>query len=43
MEGKKYFSEKLFTSFQLRSRVLEDNFYRRLKDTIDLQWVYKAC
>ena len=42
MQGKKHFSEKLFTSFQLSSRVPEDNFYRRLKDLLNLQWLYKA-
>ena len=42
MQGKKHFSEKLFTNFQLSFRVPEDNFYRRLKDTLDLQWLYKA-
>ncbi|MEO6547229.1 MAG: IS1182 family transposase [Ferruginibacter sp.] len=41
MQGKKHFSEKLFTSFQLSSRVPEDNFYRRLKESIDLHWLYK--
>lgn len=39
--GKKQFSEKLFTSFQLSDRVPEDNFYRRIKSTLDLQWLYK--
>lgn len=42
MQGKKHFSEKLFTNFQLSSRVPEDNFYRRLKGALDLQWLYKA-
>ena len=42
MQGKKHFTEKLFTNFQLSSRVPEDNFYRRLKDTLNLQWLYKA-
>ena len=42
MQGKKQFSEKLFTSFQLSSRVPEDNFYRRLKDLLNLQWLYKT-
>lgn len=42
MQGKKQFSEKLFTSFQLSQRVPEDNFYRRLKEILDLQWLYKA-
>lgn len=42
MQGKKYYAAKLFTSFQLSERVPGDNFYRRLKDTIDMQWLYKA-
>jgi transposase len=42
MQGKKNYQEKMFTSFQLSSRVPEDNIYRRLKDVLDLQWLYKA-
>src|SRR6185312_4296150 len=42
MQGKKYYSEQLFTSFQLSHRVPEDNFYRRLKGLLDIQWLYKA-
>ena len=42
MQGKKQFSEKLFTNFQLSERVPEDNFYRRLKNVLSLQWLYKA-
>jgi len=42
MQGKKYFSEKLFTNFQLSDRVPVDNFYRRLKEILELQWLYKA-
>jgi transposase len=42
MQGKKRYTEKLFTSFQLSSHVPEDNFYRRLKGALDLQWLYKA-
>jgi transposase len=41
MQGKKHYSEQLFTSFQLSQRVPEDNFYRRLKELLDLQWLYK--
>ena len=41
MQGKKHYSEQLFKSFQLSQRVPEDNFYRRLKDLLDLQWLYK--
>lgn len=42
MQGKKQYAEKLFTSFQLSSHVPADNFYRRLKESLDLQWLYKA-
>lgn len=42
MQGKKQFTEKLFTSFQLSDRVPADNFYRRLRSVLDLQWLYKA-
>jgi len=42
MQGKKKFSEKMFTNFQLSERVPADNFYRRLKEVLNLQWLYKA-
>jgi transposase len=42
MQGKKQFTEKLFTNFQLSERVPADNFYRRLKEVLHLQWLYKA-
>ena len=42
MQGKKQFTEKLFTFFQLSDRVPADNFYRRLKALLDLGWLYKA-
>jgi transposase len=42
MQGKKQFTEKLFTSFQLSDRVPAENFYRRLKEVLNLQWLYKA-
>lgn len=42
MQGRKQFQEKLFTSFQLSDRVPPDNFYRKLKSILDLQFVYKA-
>lgn len=41
MQGKKQYTEQLFKSFQLSQRVPEDNFYRRLKDLLNLQWLYK--
>jgi Transposase and inactivated derivatives len=40
MQGKKDYQEKLFMSFQLSSRVPEDNFYRRLKSALNLDFLY---
>ena len=40
MQGKKQYAEKLFTTFQLSDHVPADNFYRGLKDELDLQWLY---
>lgn len=42
MQGKKQHHEKLIPSFRLSERVPEDNFYRRLKEVLDLQWLYAA-
>ena len=42
MQGKKHYSEKLFKQFQLSDRVPADNFYRRLKEMLELRWLYKA-
>lgn len=42
MQGKKKYQEQLFTSFQLSEHVPVDNFYRRLRDVLDLQWLYRA-
>jgi transposase len=41
MQGKKLHQEKLFVQFQLSSKVPEHNFYRRLKEDLDLRWLYK--
>jgi transposase len=41
MQGKKQFNEKLFLSFQLSDRVPAGNFYRRLREQLDLQFIYK--
>ena len=41
MQGKKYYQEKLFSSFQLSSRVPQNNFYRRLGTALDLSILYK--
>ena len=42
MQGRKAFEERLFTNFQLSDRVPVDNFYRRLKETIDFHFLYKT-
>lgn len=41
MQGKKDYQEKLFINFQLSDRVPKENFYRRLKDLLDLSFVRK--
>jgi transposase len=41
MQGKKNYSEKLFTSFQLSDRVPEDNIYRLLLQELDLRFLYQ--
>jgi transposase len=40
MQGRKSYQEKLYTNFQLSDRVPADNFYRKLKTTLDLQFVF---
>lgn len=40
MQGKKQYEEKLFTSFQLSERVPQENIYRKLKETLDLNFLY---
>ena len=40
MQGRKHYQEKLFTQFQLSDKVPEQNFYRRLKELLDLRWLY---
>lgn len=42
MQGQKPFEEKLFTNFQLSERIPGDNFYRKLKETLDLRFVRHA-
>jgi len=39
MLGQKDYQEKLFVSFSLSQRVPENNFYRRLKKLLDLQFI----
>ena len=40
MQGKKDYQEKLFAQFQLSERIPKHNFYRRLKDVLDLDFLY---
>ncbi|GAB3044679.1 IS1182 family transposase [Spirosoma litoris] len=42
MQGRKEYTEKQITCFQLSSRVPKHNFYRRLKETLDLTFIYEA-
>jgi len=42
MQGKQEYKEKLFTHFQLSEYVPKENFYRRLKEAIDLAFLYKS-
>jgi transposase len=39
MQGKKHYQEKLFNSIQLSDRVPLENFYRRLKSELDLNFL----
>lgn len=41
MQGKKKYQEKLFTSFQLSEYVPKDNYYCRLKEILNLDYLYK--
>ena len=41
MQGRKTYQEHLFTNFLLSDRVPPDNFYRRLKETLDLNFLRK--
>nr|WP_210708171.1 transposase [Maribacter dokdonensis] len=40
MQGKKDYQEKLFARFQLSERIPKNNFYRRLKEVLDLDLLY---
>src|SRR5215510_5277878 len=42
MQGKKPYTEKLFKQFQLSDRVPAENFYRRLREVLDVRWLYAA-
>lgn len=41
MQGEKHFQPKLFTSFNMVDRIPADNFYRRLKEILDLRFLKK--
>jgi len=41
MQRNKQYQEKLFVSFQLSQVVPEQNFYRRLKSVLDLDFLLK--
>ena len=41
MQGSKEYQEKMFTSFQLSERIPKENFYRRLKEGLDLCFLRK--
>ncbi len=41
MQGKKNYTEKLFLSFQLSDRIPKENLYGRLRETLDLNFLYK--
>jgi transposase len=41
MQGSKKYEEKLFLSFHLSEHVPKENFYRRLKETLDLSYLRK--
>ena len=43
MQGQKSPNQKLFYQFSLAGRVPEDNFYRRLKSTLDLSFLKKKA
>ena len=40
MQGEKDYQEKLFSHFQLSDRIPKNNFYRRLKEVLDLDFLY---
>ena len=40
MQGKKHYTEKLFSSFQLSEYVPKENFYRRLREQLELKFIY---
>ncbi|MCM4170531.1 hypothetical protein DHD32_03485 [Arenibacter sp. TNZ] len=41
LQGRKNYTEKLFLSFRLSDRIPKENLYRRLRETLDLSFLYK--
>ncbi|MEN8120541.1 MAG: transposase [Bacteroidota bacterium] len=41
MQGRKIYQEKLFTKFRLSQRIPKNNFYRRLKKILKLNFLYE--
>jgi len=41
MQGKKYYQPKLFKQVELSDRIPQNNFYRTLKENLDLRFLYK--
>jgi transposase len=41
MQGKKYYQPKLFKQVELSDRIPQNNFYRILKENLDLRFLYK--
>lgn len=42
MQGKKNYAPKLFVNFRLPDAIPDDNFYKVLKDKLDLRFVYQS-
>jgi transposase len=42
MQGRKEYQERLFLNFQLSDRIPEDNFYRRLKQAVNWDFIPQA-
>jgi transposase len=42
LQGKKHYQPKLFNNFNLADRVPESSFYKRLKNVLDLRFLYKT-
>jgi len=41
MQGKKEYAEKLFINFRFSERVPKENFYRRLRESLNLSHLHK--